>query len=164
MIYYIEQAWESCIHFYCRQKRAFITDRIKPRFLSAETQNRAPFLPFPYSLHRFGFYLWTEIAEDGTVRAGHGRGKRAGQLFVHNRREKIQLDLASSGLVFFFFPPAAQCLTVFRSEDMVLRTTESCTVSLQRTVKETVRKKQMDYNEPLYIYLRTHFYIIVLCH
>lgn len=109
MIYYTEHAWESWIHFYCRQKRAFITDRIKPRFLSAETQNRVPFLPFPYSLHRFGFYLWTEIAEDGTVRAGHGRGKRAGQLFVHNRREKIQLDLASSGLVFFFFFFPSSC-------------------------------------------------------
>lgn len=61
---------------------------------------------------------------------------------------------------FFSWSPAAQCLTVFLSEDTVFRTTESRTVSLQLTC--TQFKKE--YDEPLYIYLRTHFYIIVLCH
>lgn len=74
-------------------------------------------------------------------------------------KKKKTLNLASSGPV-FSWSPAAQCLTVFLSEDTVFRTTESRSVSLQLT--STPFKK--GYNEPLCIYLRTHFYIIVLCH
>lgn len=50
--------------------------------------------------------------------------------------KKKTLNLTSSGPI-FSWSPAAQCLTVFLSEDIVLRITESCTVSLQLIVKYT---------------------------
>lgn len=61
---------------------------------------------------------------------------KAGQSTFHKQPEgekkKKKLNSASSGPI-FSWSPAAQCLTVFLSEDMVLRTTKSCTVSLQLT-------------------------------
>lgn len=153
----------------------YITYRIKPRFPSAFSGsslwatglrgcNSKPRLTFCCS--RILSIVLVFIFIDRNCRGRDGQNERwqtkaASQLFVHNWRKKKTLNSASSGPI-FSWSPAAQCLTVFLSEDMVLRTTKSSTVSLQQS-SYTVKK--IDYNEPLYIYLRrTHFYIIVLCH